>query len=64
MVDGEFVDPCPLIGGSVTQEPTRWEYDVRKNTEEIRGTGLGTFTAEITKSTCVFFPSAIVGTWC
>lgn len=52
-VDGEFVNPCPLIGGSVTQEPTRWEYDVRKQTQDIRGTGLGTFTAETTRSTYV-----------
>lgn len=50
---GAFPDPCPLIGGSVTHEATRWEYDVDKVTEDIRGTGVGTFTAETTRSTYV-----------
>lgn len=49
----DFVDPCPLIGGSVTQEASRWEYDIDKKTEEIRGTGLGTFTADISRTTYV-----------
>ncbi|KAK3313478.1 hypothetical protein B0H66DRAFT_566306 [Apodospora peruviana] len=30
-----FRDPCPLIGGTIIAEPTRWEYDVSKSTNHL-----------------------------
>ncbi|KAM7220381.1 hypothetical protein V8F06_004160 [Rhypophila decipiens] len=52
---GADADPCSVIGGTVTQEPTRWEYDVAKATQAVSvwnpGPGNGTKTTTYVEKT-------------
>jgi len=42
-----IVDPCPLIGGAVTAEPTKWEYDIYKATVNVIGrTVIGSYSSD------------------